>query len=529
VSNQHSDISRRTNLFRLTRPQATLLALVSSIGLLGAGVLAISTPWGIGITPDSVVYVAAARSLLNGTGFALPSASSEFIPVVQYPPLFPLCLAMLAVIGFDPIDAAKWLNVGFLFAANVVLAGLIVYGETRSRAASIVGSFLVALAFPLVQAHTLAWAEPLFLFCTFFGLWLLARHIEAPEPRVLLASSILVSLGLLSRYAGAATVLTGVVAVLLFCRAPLKDRIFDAVLFIIGSCSLVSLWMFRNVAVAGTATARSMSWHPPSSEHLNSAKETILSWILPVGTSAGWASIGSAVALTIVFLFMTRAHDERDATQPPSPFAFVLALFIANYALLLFITVSFLDAHTPFNNRIFSPAFLSSLMLIVCLSVRWLRRSRSAALARIAVAPALLLFFITHFERSARWLETSYTSGFGYAGPAWRDSNVMKRLSALDASTPIFTNGPDAVYAITGRHAAMIPAKVSPATRLAAASFPAELAEMGTKLASGTGVLVYFHTVSWRWYLPSEEELLSSLNLTVVAREEEGAIYKVRN
>jgi hypothetical protein len=43
------------------------------------------------------------------------------------------------------------------------------------------------------------------------------------------------------------------------------------------------------------------------------------------------------------------------------------------------------------------------------------------------------------------------------------------------------------------------------------------------------GVLVYFNTVRWRWYLPAEAELAQELGLYLVARVEDGAIYEAGN
>ena len=56
-----------------------------------------------------------------------------------------------------------------------------------------------------------------------------------------------------------------------------------------------------------------------------------------------------------------------------------------------------------------------------------------------------------------------------------------------------------------------------------------DLAEMGRELETKNGVLVYFNTISWRWYLPSEEELKTKLDLRLVVREQDGSIYRKKN
>jgi hypothetical protein len=94
--------------------------------VVGATALLFSTRWGIGLSPDSVVYIASARNLLSGFGLSVSFTTGEFLPLTHYPSLFSAGLAGLGFVGIDPLDRARWLN-ALIFGANITLLGIVVY------------------------------------------------------------------------------------------------------------------------------------------------------------------------------------------------------------------------------------------------------------------------------------------------------------------------------------------------------------------------------------------------------------------
>jgi hypothetical protein len=130
---------------------------------------------------------------------------------------------------------------------------------------------------------------------------------------------------------------------------------------------------------------------------------------------------------------------------------------------------------------------------------------------------------------ASSWLQLSYGNGIGYAGQQWRESPLADRVRRLDRSVLVFTNSPDALYAVSERPTSGIPAKVNPQTQLPNESYRTELAGLRSGLQERRGVLVYFNTVRWRWYLPAKAELAQELGLRLVARVEDGAIYEAGN
>jgi len=91
-----------------------------------------------------------------------------------------------------------------------------------------------------------------------------------------------------------------------------------------------------------------------------------------------------------------------------------------------------------------------------------------------------------------------------------------------------FTNGPDPIAILTGKTSQMIPHKVDAGTRLNNENFPSQFAEMIRQIENGKALLVYFNMITWRWYLPSKEELAASLRVPVPYQAWDGMIFGTR-
>src|SRR4029453_3480358 len=100
------------------------LALIA-IGLVAAAAQLYATTKGIGTTPDSRVYIEAARRFVSVGSVSNTSVGTP-VPVVHFPPLLPVVLAIPAMVGqMDPSTTAHWLNCVMLFL-TVIVAGVLI-------------------------------------------------------------------------------------------------------------------------------------------------------------------------------------------------------------------------------------------------------------------------------------------------------------------------------------------------------------------------------------------------------------------
>jgi hypothetical protein len=506
-----------------------VLALLLLLALLGAGSLVLATRWGAGISPDSIVYVGAARNLLAGRGLSQPSASEVPSPMTQFPPLYPVALALVGSVGPDPLVGARWLNV-LLFGANIALVGLLLLRHARASPwLALVGAFLVVASQDMLLVHAIALSEPLFLFTGLSGLVLLGDWSDRPRPALLVAAASLAALAFLTRYAGAALVAAGLaVPLLLGDRAP-RRRVGALAAFAAISCVPAALWMLRNWLLAGTTAGHELAYHPITSRNLGTLRSTIQGWLL-VEEAPGFfyaALLLCIAALLIVSLrACRRAPADRGSTDAAADsLPGVLALFVLVYGVFLFGSLSFVEAHAPLNARILSPVFLCLLLLALLAADRFLRARRGLAY-KLGVAVLCLTFAIGYALDARGWISLAHREGLPVFGSRpWYQSKLMQKVRALPPDATIYSNGFDAIYILTGRYAKSVPQEVHPGTKQPNRDLEEQLMRMASDLRRRQALLVWFDSITWRWYLPSQKQFARWLSLRIVDEAPDGSIY----
>jgi hypothetical protein len=478
------------------------------------------TEHGIGITPDSVGYIRAARSLRDGQGFRAAGPDGESVPLTHWPPLFPAVLSLLAGLGLDPIVGARWLN-AILFGGNILLVGVIVRWYARGCSwAPILGSLLAMVSIVMYRIHTQALSEPLFVLLVTFGLFLLARHDERPSPRLLIGASVALSLGFLTKYAGLAYVLTSIVWLLLRDRKTVFRKFRDTIVLASISLTPAALWMLRNLASSGSIANREFAFHPVGQEFISSLATTLTRWALP------YAALAFLLAATVMWrrATWTRLGSILRSVRPGTIHLFGLSILV--YGLVVVASMTFADVATSPDSRILLPAYVSSLILTVCFGSAVVRDSRNPRLLRFLPIVLFTFLGVSYCARSARWIGEHRHDGQGYTMRSWRDSPTIAAVASLPSRTLIYTHGQDAVYILTGRDSGRIPHKTFPTSGLANAEYETELERMLDRLHAEDGVVVYFDRISRESY-PAREELAARLGLQLASRTDDGWIYKV--
>ena len=495
--------------------------------------MATATPWGLGLSPDSVVYIGAARSLAQGLGFSLPTDSAAMAPVVHYPPLYPALLAMASFSGLDVIVAAKWFNV-FLLCVNVFLAGIIGYRASGLFPLAILTAGLVATAFPMALVHSMVWSEPLFMVCQSAALLFLLSYLRECARRSLIGAAVATGLSVLGRYAGVSLVISGAAAILWLGAERWKKKFLDAGIFLAVSLLPIGLWAARNRWVAGTSTDRNIGFHPAGLGELSAAVDAIGAWFSVFWTSSADVQLYSVCVVIISGLAIHFYGPNLGVKRaPPNAAGLKIALSLmalvgATYVVLLFLTISLFDAQTPVDSRLLAPCYVPLLLFVVS---AWTYSScRGPERARLRfVAPAVGLLVIgLQLPATLTWLQQHYRKGIGYSSREWQESETIKQLATRMPAAVIYSNGPDVIYALLGRPAAMIPRKTNTASNLPNPNYRAQLEQMHRTLQAASGVIVFFDRVHWRKYLPSAAELESSLGLRLASETNDGAIYQVR-
>ena len=503
-----------------------LSAFIVAFAVSAGGMLALffATPWGIGLSPDSVAYVAAARNLLLGNGF---TAADGVTPLTHFPPFYSWTLAMFGFWG-GVLNGVRWLHV-ILFGINSLLMAWTVH-HFKSRFALTIplASLLTIISVPLMTIHLMAWTESLFLTLALTGFLTLAYYLQTYKRRWLISAALLIGFGLLTRYAGMALVFTAMLSIVLLPQT-LTRKLADFLIFSAISLSPMLLWLVRNSLVAGTATNRNIAFHPIGKSHLWQAFYTVSNWIGIPDSASNIIRLGAWAIIVAVlgYIFWTLNRKNRmpknlsDFVERTPPIIQLLVTFLVIYAAFLVVSISFLDANTPLDNRILSPVYVAGLIVLLYAADRSIKLLRQSSGTVIIVA-IIALLMATSAIKSSRILSESYRTGLGFSNQTWQQSNLWDEIRTFPSDTTIYSNVPEVVYIYTERPTLHIPKESLKTQGIANPNYALELAQMNDELATGGGILVYFDQLSGR---TSTQKDIQSLALKAVFKDAEGSIF----
>jgi hypothetical protein len=470
---------------------------LSLIAVLGAVLIWLATPEGLSLSDDSIAYIAGARSLLAGDGYREAWLESNQ-PVTHFPPAFSGTLALIGLMGVNPINGAHLLA-ALLFGVNAALLGLLGWRMTKSYIAGIILAALFVVNDSLLRVHAVAMSEPLFLFFSLLAFLCFDLYFEKSKSTWLVVTGILTSLAYLTRYSGLALVATFAISLILL-KDTWKKRITSVLVFFAGFLPLMLAWSIRNRLVAGNATNRTLLWHPVTSETLEQGLRTLSEFLIPIEE---WRSklfktpeifVAIIVIISLIILAWIMINGLRRFFKPSTPMpevvGFTNGLYIFGYLASVLFSISLFDASTPLKVRILAPVYLPLMLLLVGAGMwLWNRRQRAGG---VIIAGLTVLIFGAAITGQVRTAQELSKGGQGFASFKWYDSKIMDYLKTLPADFAIYTNEPGAVYLYTGRGCRVLPERVDSVTGLAWDNFDEGVAIIKQDVLSGDAVLVVF-------------------------------------
>jgi hypothetical protein len=504
--------------------------------LAGAAMVLLATPFGVGITHDSVEYLCAAQHLPRGMGFRVPSLTyaDALAPLTSFPPLLSALLAGLGTLGLPPLEGARYLNAG-AFGATLVLVATLIRRPSGARWVPVLAAFFVLTGPPVLAVFSFAWSEPVFIPLVLLGILLLWELLERGGMGRLVGAAAVFGLVFLTRYVGAWAVLSAAVGLLVFGRRPLRRRFTDSLLFSLIAVLPVSVWMVRNVILVRTATNRTFAFHPIGRVQLEALAHTTTLWLVPETfppvVRKAVALLAIVAGLVLIVLYSRRRKTAistvaESAGRSGRRFFRLTALFAGTYPVFLMLSMSLADAAIPFDNRMLSPLYPLLVVLAALLLVDVWGRSHRRSATRVCLVLLGVAWTVLTVYRTASWLGQYRSDGAGYASRRWTCSATMARLSDMSSLLRVYTNAQDAVYIITGRLTRCLPWKLDPGRGDRNLDYDEQVRELEEDLTRRRAVIVWFRAIPWRWYL-SEEEMTQRWRLREVAREPDGVMYEM--
>lgn len=483
----------------------------------------------LGLTPDSVAYLTAARSLFEeGTLVTIDLRTGLPVPLAHFPPLYSMVLAATGLVSGGPGSGASLLQ-AVLLTLNLSLLGWWVARDTEARFLWMPAVLLCA-AFPgILLIHAMVWSEPLFTLFSLASLALLARGIATDEPGDLRFSALLASLAVLTRYIGIAVIVAGVTAVLLFRGSGWKERFGAAARYLaVASCLPVG-WLVATLASAGSLAARSFGWHPPGASELHPLVDTVLGWLLgwPVPLGVG---VGAGLAiLSAVIWSLTRGEIEWRSKEGAQPHARATArvsagvagIYTVSFFLVVLLARSAVDAMVPLGERMLAPLAPIYVLLLFLAADAAARTSRFAR----TIAILLVTFLVAgQVARGASWLATDAGKGQGYIADRWRESEAIAFVRDLPSDVPVYSNQADAIYHLAGRVSPSIPWFRGYEGVVEEAELRERFRAWGDEVRRNDGLVVYFH--DGRDEIPPLDRVARACGAVVIARLADAVVLR---
>jgi 4-amino-4-deoxy-L-arabinose transferase-like glycosyltransferase len=443
------------------RPGFRLVPYILLIIFIGAGMFLVwySTIWGAGLISDTFQYAASARSLVSGDGFSLPYGEGELQPMTKYPPMFSILLAGFELLGGTALQGARILNI-LLFGLNIFLVFYSTRDLSHSNWFALLTALLFTISFVMVEVHSWALSEPLYISLSLTALLLAQKYFEETKVTWIVLAALAASAAFLTRYVGVSLVLAMSI-ILLLNRAGQKQRMRDLLLF--GGIAVLpmTLWSLRGYLFTRTLNDRTLAFHPLTIKNYVSAVDVIYGWFFPRFLVEGAEKIFLALTAAALILLSLLIWRSRKAStirwienfSPEKKISLLHGMYIVLYGVVIIASKTWLDADIGLSDRILSPMLVSMLILLATgLSFLWNNYGKARPLIILA-GLGLLVYYMGGTLVSVQGF---HDTGLGIARRGWSRSEVIQSLRSYP-DIPMYTNSNSSLYLWSARAGYGIP------------------------------------------------------------------------
>ncbi len=520
--------------------------LIALAMLAGMALVSFSTVSGPGVGGDATIYLTSAKNLLAGRGLGWTEADGTFRMLPYTPPFYPLALSMVGIFASDLVAGARWFNV-LLFGATIALTGLYLYRSTGLGWLAVILAGLLAFSPVLIGVQVWAMSESLFLLLCFGGLFALVEYLYQPRAGLLIAAAVLAGLAFLTRYMGAACLLTGGLALLIYglrSERRLNLRALQpAFVFSVISALPMLVWILIDLSTTGTVSSR--SGQPASAygqrllEMYPALESIVLFWLVPdsvtgrlpgIVRALGWlAPMVGIVGLGVVL--SRRASESLGQNRRAGLLGLVLALFILAYLLVLAVVQVFTYPPVTLAARMLSPVHMAFLILAVALAFLALAYLlRGKRLGATLVWLALFALLGTYVLRGGLVARRFYGTGIGYNAPEWQESETVAAAKVLPADVPVISNEVTALMYFADRPAYTLQEIFADKPQADFTVYGAGADESQRVFREENGALVLFYNTlyeDYAMYGDQADERITALTkgLYPYFQSDDGAIY----
>jgi hypothetical protein len=424
---------------------------------------------GIGVSPDSVVYMSTAANIHDH------GVINDFtdLPVMDFPAFYPIFLSgILVLTGRSCLEFGPVLN-GLLFAGLILSCGWIMERfPTPSKGYKWTLLIIIVLSPCLLEIYSMLWSETLFLLLSLFFIIACHRYFRRHSTLALVIAGGIAGLACITRYAGVS--LVGMGGLLMLCDAGLSFRrrsilkkIGHMSLFVFVALAPLAANLYRNRRLTGTLTGYREKGVATLGKNLHDFGSVFCDWLPFFNERYGWATmVGVVFILLITGIFVVRLVKRKGGFSYDT---IAMSYFVVYSGFILFsATVS---RFQELDSRLLSPLFLpwlwgsSSWIPVVLVRCRnpWRRIGMAGA-----IAGAVCFLWGERTIDQFNWNGIRYAGIPGYTEDQWQKSPTMeyvrknKELINIPGGS-VYSNAFEGLWLLAGLRSELIPHKDLPA------------------------------------------------------------------
>lgn len=412
---------------------------------------------GIGISPDSVVYLSTATNIREHFSFT----DFNGLPLVDFPLGYPSLLALISFLtGSSVISIVPVLNC-FLFSGVIIMTSVVIEGYQKTSPLY-KACFLALLACSpfLLEVYAMLWSETFFLFLILLFVVVMQHYFKTQGMVSLSLVACIVAMAFVTRYAGITLLGTGLFLIFFNGKIPFAKKIKHLLLFTLLGSSLAVANLMRNGKVSGNITGVREKALRSLSDNFQQIGATVSEWF-PFLKGHETAATVLFIVILLLGIFILLYHALQQ--QYFASYETIIACFLVVYSAFI-ITIATLSRFENLSSRLLSPMYIP-LLLVSCSWIISFVKGSVRIQKNIALIIVFFLyagFYYNHYRLNAEAWEGIKDSGMpGYSEGSWTESPAVafvKKNKSL-YTQPIYSNANDAVYFLTGIHALPLPHK----------------------------------------------------------------------
>jgi hypothetical protein len=385
--------------------------------------------FGIGISPDSTMYISSAESFVHFGEFRTILKGPEMEYLVHYPPFYSFILAIFYWFTYDFYFSAVLVNAICLASFLILIAHI--FKKKLNAIEIILIQLLLLFNLSFSNIYLMSWSEPLFFLLTTISFYFLVRFINENNTKFLMLSASFVALSCITRYIGVTVFLTS----FLFLYFNLSQSSIARKLKVLFFYSFISLlplffWFLRNKILLGNVSNRAFSFHPISIEYFQELFSNTFSFFFPINFSNTF-NITLGVALFVLIILGVSKLIKSSFLHFQ-----LYGIYFWTYFIFLMISNTFFD-FTPYYFRTLAPVYM---YLIIAFLIYLLKSKRNY----------ISYFYSTLFIYPFLFINYTRDSGIDFSSANCKVPKTIEAIKNLDKKIKCFSNEPDRIYYLTG-------------------------------------------------------------------------------